>query len=106
MYGVKITVVKTEFYPEFAQDVDVLVEGEFGCCPIFNVGQTFYVADTGEIPQVFCAWAWADIQRDIAILLFGGQPQPTMKNPNSMYCCCDEGIRPVIFKLERSVKEE
>ena len=101
MLGIQITVVKTEFYPDLAQYVDESVEGEFGSCPVFNVGQSFIVHDAGEIPKDFCAWAWADIQRDIAILLFGGQPQPIMKNRYSMFCCCDEGIRPVIFKIER-----
>jgi uncharacterized repeat protein (TIGR04076 family) len=101
MYGVNITVVKTEFYSDLAMDINTNIEGNFGQCPIFKVGQSFLIHDTGEIPENFCAWAWADIQRNIAMLIFGGQPQPVMKNPYSMYVCCDEGIRPVIFKLER-----
>ena len=101
MYGVKITVVKTEFYPEFVVDVNTDIEKDFGLCPFFKVGQVFIIKSIDEIPPDFCSWAWADIQRDLAIILFGGQPTPVLKNPYSMYVCCDEGLRPVIFKLER-----
>lgn len=106
MYGVKVTIVKTEFYPEFAAEVNQDVEGEFGHCPFFEVGQVFIIKSIDEIPPKFCAWAWADIERDIAIILFGGNPKPVLKNPNSMYSCCDEGLRPVIFKLERIKLDE
>lgn len=101
MFGVKITVVKTEFYPDLVEDVNTEVEGEFCPCPIFEVGQQFIIDSVDVIPKNFCAWAWADIERDIAMILFGAQPQPILKNPHSMYSCCDEGLRPVVFKIER-----
>ena len=106
MFGAKITIVKTEYYPELVKEVNTNVQGEFGRCPYFEVGQEFIINNIDEIPKGFCAWAWADIERDIAIILFGGQPQPVLINPNSMYSCCDEGLRPVIFKIERIVMEE
>lgn len=100
-YGVKITIAKTAFYPDLSEDVDDNIVKDFGPCPIFKEGQTFTIRSIDEIPERFCSWAWADIQRDIALILYGGQPEPALKNPNAMYSCCDEGLRPVIFKLER-----
>lgn len=101
MYGVKITIVKIEFYPELVKDVDLDYGKGFGPCPFFEEGQTFYIHNIDDIPDKFCSWAWADIERDIALILYGGKPEPILKNPHSMYSCCDEGLRPVIFKLER-----
>lgn len=103
MFGVKVTVAKTEFYPEFVKEVNKDIEGQekFGRCPFFKEGQEFIIENIDQIPEGFCSWAWADIERDIAIILFEGKPQPVLKNPHSMYSCCDEGLRPVIFKLER-----
>lgn len=106
MYSVKITVAKTEFYPEFVKEINADVEGEFGRCPFFKEGQVFIISSIDEIPENFCSWAWADIERDVALILYGGRPQPVLKNPHSMYSCCDEGLRPVIFKLERIEREE
>ena len=101
MYGVRITVVKTEFYPDLVEDVDTTVEGNFGPCPVFKVGQIFDVANIDSIPAGFCSWAWADIERDVAMILFGATPQPVLKNRHSIYSSCDEGLRPVVFKIER-----
>ena len=43
----------------------------------------------------------ADIQRDVAHLAMGGD-FPWMKEKGEMVSCCTDGLRPVIFKLERS----
>lgn len=101
MFGVKVTVMKTEFYPDLVEEVNTDVEEEFGPCEFFKEGQEFVISSIDQIPEGFCAWAWADIERDIALILFGGRPQPVLKNPHSMYSCCDEGLRPVVFKIER-----
>lgn len=102
MDGVKITVMKTEFYSDLVKDVDQDVQTEtFGSCPIFKVGDVFIIKDVDTIPNGFCSWAWADIERDVAMILFGAKPQPYLRNRHSMYSCCDEGLRPVVFKIER-----
>ena len=108
-YAVKITIVKTQFYPDLVADVDLSVKDNesFGPCPFFNVGDVMLVRNIDHLPDGFkCLWAWADIERDIALILYGGQPQPLLTNPHSMYSCCDEGLRPVIFKLERVLLDE
>ena len=102
MDGVKITVMKTEYYPDLVEDVDQSVlPTPFGPCPIFKVGDVYTVRDVDHIPNGFCSWAWADIERDVAMILFGATPQPYLKNRHSMYSSCDEGLRPVVFKIER-----
>lgn len=78
---------------KFGQDV----EEE---CELFNVGDEFIVAEDLEMPKGFCSWAWADIQRDIVHLAFQGD-FPFIKKKGMMISCCTDGLRPVVFKLER-----
>ena len=68
---------------------------------VFKEGQTFIVSGIDEIPDQFCSWAGADIQKDIALIMYGAQSEPALKNPNVMYSCCDEGLRPGVFTFER-----
>jgi uncharacterized repeat protein (TIGR04076 family) len=51
----------------------------------------------------FCSWAWADIQRDVVHLALGGD-FPWIKEKGIGISCCTDGLRPVIFKLERLPK--
>ncbi len=71
-------------------------------CPMFKVGDKFTVENL-NMPEGFCSWAWADIQRDVAALALGGNA-PWIKDEGVMISCCTDGLRPVVFKLER-VKE-
>ena len=68
-------------------------------CEALEVGQEF-ISEEIACPPGFCAWAFADIQRDIAHLFFGGD-YPWMKEKGVTLACCTDGCRPVIFKLER-----
>ena len=68
-------------------------------CPALDVGSEF-VADGGTCPSGFCGWAFADIQRDIALLWLGGE-FPWIKDKGVAISCCTDGLRPVFFKLER-----
>jgi len=52
------------------------------------------------MPEGFCSWAWADIQRDVTHLAMGGD-FPWIKEKGKMLSCCTDGLRPVVFKLER-----
>jgi len=100
-YDVKITVVKKlstkdvfgSSPPGISNDVEAV-------CPRFKEGDTF-IAEKGACPQGFCSWAFADIQRDIAHLRFGGS-YPWLHEPGVAYSCCTDGLRPVIFRLERA----
>ena len=73
----------------------------FGVCPLWKDGQTFEVEGFPAKPADFpCDWAWTDIQRDVAMLLFGANP-PWMVGPGMSLPCCSDGLRPVSFLVER-----
>lgn len=57
MYGVRITVMKTEFYQDLIEEVDISVEDNLGPCPLFTVGQVFTITSVDDIPNGFCSWA-------------------------------------------------
>ena len=68
-------------------------------CDRFDLDQEF-VVDSPKCPDGFCGWAFADIQRDVVHILYGGS-YPWMKEKDVAISCCTDGLRPVIFKIER-----
>ena len=97
----KITVLKTNFDKELADEYGV--EG-LGPCPFLKAGQEFY-ADW-ECPQGFCNEAWKAIYQYVFALANGGASKEPFYNsdwvkaPGVAICSCNDGIRPVIFKIE------
>jgi uncharacterized repeat protein (TIGR04076 family) len=59
-----------------------------------------YISKQMSMPEGFCSWAWADIQRDVVHLAMDGDFS-WIKKKGSMVSCCTDGLRPVVFKLER-----
>jgi uncharacterized repeat protein (TIGR04076 family) len=97
----KITVVKKvsakDLYgdsPPAAYDEEMVTQE----CNRFKMGQEF-VVDSPNCPPGFCNWAFADIQRDLVHILFGGY-YPWMKEKGVAISCCTDGLRPVMFKIE------
>lgn len=94
---VKITVLKKlktgEILEEYGKDVEET-------CPFFEVGKEFHVGKDLKMPEGFCSWAWADIHRDIVHLALGGDFF-WIKEKGVMISSCTDGLRPVVFKLER-----
>jgi len=70
-----------------------------GECTDFKIGDEFIVEGLA-IPDGFCPWAWADIQRDIVHLALGGD-FPWMKEKGTVVSCCTDGLRPVVFEIKR-----
>lgn len=73
-------------------------------CPLLEEGQMFIT--NGDKPDGFCDWAWNDLLKFVYILLAGGNFsedifQGWMKDDKTMIACCTDGIRPVVFKLEK-----
>jgi uncharacterized repeat protein (TIGR04076 family) len=95
---VKITVLKKLLLNEL---VKLYAKQEISECDLFSTGDEFVINSIDYIPEGFCSWAWADIQRDIAMIEFNATPEPQLKNINSIVSCCTEGLRPVIFKIEK-----
>jgi uncharacterized repeat protein (TIGR04076 family) len=102
MAMVKITVLKKlvnkDIIDEYA--VDELKEGYCRGCSQLQTGQEFFVDRWESIPDGFCSWAWADIQRDVASMLMGGSA-PWIRRKGTVIPCCTSGFRPTVFRVER-----
>jgi uncharacterized repeat protein (TIGR04076 family) len=71
-------------------------------CHIFEEGDVFVLDSWGEVPEGFCAWAWADIHKYILMIMGGGgYDVPWVIPGHAAIACCTDGYRPVIFKVER-----
>lgn len=100
MTQVRITVVKRLNRDEIFRDVDP------GCscrgepqCDRLEEGQTF-LAEYTRMPEGFCPGAWADLFRYV-LGLQSGANFPWMNEAGKVLACCNDGFRPVIFRLER-----
>lgn len=100
MNKVKITVLKTTLDEELAKEYGV--EG-LGSCPMMRAGDVFY-ADWAK-PDGFCDEAWKAIYQYVFALSHGADKNlfyygDWIKTPGVAICSCNDGLRPVIFKLE------
>jgi len=101
MAKVRITVMKKVLHQDL---IDEYLEQSakkrgFGLCSAFEEGQEF-ILEGMNYPEGFCHWAWADIQRDVMMVLFG-QGFPWVEPKATAITCCTDGFRPVTFKVER-----
>ena len=96
MSKLRITVLKRMHFPDLQEEY--AKEGSFNICSAFEEGQTFET--TEGMPEGFCSWAWADIQRDVTMLRLGGA-RDWLKQPGTWLSACTDGMKPVIFLLER-----
>jgi uncharacterized repeat protein (TIGR04076 family) len=96
----KITVLKRTIHQDLVDEyLDPNAAATIGVCPCFREGQEFMQDDSLQPPVGFCTWAWADIRCNVMTILCGGDWPDT--KPGLCITCCSDGIRPVIFKLER-----
>jgi len=95
----KITVLRV-FHPDEVYGMDYPIEKQdwMGPCYMHEVGQEFIVRE-GEIPKGFCIGAWVAIYAHIRLLMMGGNMPGT--RPGIALGSCNDGLRPVIFKIER-----
>ncbi len=98
---VRITVLKKLSSKDIFGDSPPLGEN-VKPCPVYEVGQEFLVGKDGEMPEGFCHWAWNDLYKVITALRYGAiwEEGTKEKGAPTVHCCTD-GLRPVIFKLER-----
>ncbi len=76
---------------------------EISFCERFQDDQEFILEGETALsqpPEGFCAWAWADIRKDIITIAVGGNT-PGMKQRGTAICGCTDWFRPVLFKIER-----
>ena len=100
MNKVKITVLKITFDEELAREYGA--EG-LTACPMLREGQVFW-ADYAK-PEGLCDEAWKAIYQYVFALAHGAGRETFyfgdwIKEPGVVICSCNDGLRPVIFKLE------
>ncbi|MCG3258996.1 MAG: TIGR04076 family protein [Candidatus Heimdallarchaeota archaeon] len=66
----------------------------------FEIGEEFIVDETGNMPENFCHHAWFGLYKNVQVLNYGGG-FPDWTGEGTIYNACPDGLRPVIFKLER-----
>ena len=93
--NVKITVVKKLFHEDM---IEMFGDGPWQRCKRFELQQHF-ISQGANMPQGFCSWAWADIQKYVLTLARGGNFNGVKQG--MFVTCCSDGFRPVVFKLER-----
>ena len=98
----KITILKRMFNEELAAEYGV---ENLGKCPMMREGQEFY-ADYAK-PEGFCDEAWKAIYQYVFALAHGAGKEPFyfkdwIRTPGVAICSCNDGLRPVIFKIERT----
>ena len=98
LHKVKISVLK-RFHPSEVFDKSPVTSHTFEACSLFKAGQEFIVENL-EMPEGFCTSAWVSMYGIIQVLSFGGD-LPWIKEKGVAISCCIDGLRPVIFKLER-----
>ena len=69
-------------------------------CGVYEDGQEFVVGEDLRMPEGFCESAWRAIYHNVMTLGFGGS-LPFHEERSVAVNCCTDGLRPVIFKIER-----
>ena len=103
----RITVLETKVFPEYQEKY--LSDPKSGACPCFQKGDTFLLKRTAERDDFyhlmngkFCGETWDAISRYVYTALQGGSIMHKWTNDERMMiACCNDGTRPVIFKIER-----
>lgn len=105
MYKCKLTVLETTFNEKQAKEFGA---PGIGKCPLMREGQVFY-ADYAK-PEGFCDEAWKAIYQYVFALSNGANMTDSWyygdwmneKHKDKAICSCNDGIRPVIIKVERT----
>ena len=96
----KITVIKRCLEEDLVEKYGH--EG-FGKCPVHKEGDVFYT--DFRKPEGFCDEAWKAIYQYVFSLASGGSTfyfGDWIKEPGVAITCCNDGLRPVIFKIEKT----
>ncbi len=121
----KVTVLETKVFPDLQEKY--LADPKSGACPCYNLGDEFLfrrdeeyndywhigvntlVKTSGNADNIaggpnlpFCSEAWDCISRYIYAALHGGSIMNGWTNDEKvMIACCNDGTRPVVFKIKR-----
>lgn len=105
MKKVKITIVKTTLDTELAKEYGA---EHLTACPMMKAGQVFY-ADFAK-PEGFCDEAWKAVYQYVFALAHGMNGNlfyygDWIRKPGVAIVSCNDGLRPVIMKLEQTDEE-
>ena len=96
-FDVKITILKKlvveDIHKEYAKENLPVV------CAKGKVGDEF-VSKNCEMPDKFCIGAWKGLESKV-MLLASGDDSPYVKQDGVAIHSCNDGLHPVIYKLER-----
>ena len=103
----KVTVLRRELFKDLQEKY--LADPDSGVCPFYREGQEFLFERYKNRDDFWtegngshCAEAWDCISRYIYTALQGGSIMRNWTNNEKiMIACCNDGTRPVIFKIER-----
>ena len=103
----KVTVIDKKCFTDYQEQY--LADPHSGACPFYNIGDEFIFERYGDEDTFWregngtqCAEAWDCISRYIYTALQGGSIMRNWTNDERMMiACCNDGTRPVIFKIER-----
>lgn len=121
----KVTVLATKCFADFQEQY--LADPKSGPCPCYHEGDVYLfdrnedkddfwhtglnslIKGSGDLDTIaggpkmpFCAEAWDAISRYIYAALQGGSIMHGWTNDDRMMiACCNDGTRPVVFKIER-----
>ena len=97
LFDVKITILKKikleEIHNEYAKEHIPLI------CAKGNEGQE-YLSQKGKKPENFCPGAWSGLEPKV-VSLAKGENSPYVKQEGIAIHSCNDGLHPVIYKLER-----
>ena len=100
MKGCRLTILKTTLQEDLAKEYGI---PGLSTCPLMKEGQVFY--SSYAKPDGFCDEAWKAIYQYVFSLAHGAGNDvfyygDWIKTPGVAICSCNDGLRPVIMKLE------
>ncbi|MDR0363337.1 MAG: TIGR04076 family protein [Planctomycetota bacterium] len=103
MYKTRITVLKTTFNEDLAKEYGL---PGLDLCPCHKVGDSWET--TYKKPDGLCGEAWKAIQHYVFALSHGAEFffGDWIKVPGVAINSCNDGLRPVVFKIERMEKTD
>ena len=106
-YKCKMTVIDKKVFPDLQEKF--LEDPKSGACPFYQIGAEYIFERYGNEDTFWtqgkgahCSEAWDCFSRYVYTALQGGSIMRGWTNDeHMMIACCNDGTRPVIFRIER-----
>ncbi len=106
-YKCKMKVIDKKVFPDLQEKY--LADPQSGACPFYEIGAEYLFERYGDEDTFWtqgkgahCSEAWDCFSRYVYTALQGGSIMRNWTNDeHMMIACCNDGTRPVIFKIER-----